>query len=62
MNELNTIPGFTETSVYAKLFEASGIALRRRCSSGWSTSRSSGTSGGTCSSTDGLLGGDSKQR
>ena len=24
-NELNTIPGFTETSVYAKLFEASGI-------------------------------------
>ena len=26
VNELNTIPGFTETSVYAKLFEASGIA------------------------------------
>jgi len=25
VNELNTIPGFTETSVYAKLFEASGI-------------------------------------
>jgi D-alanine-D-alanine ligase len=25
INELNTIPGFTETSVYAKLFEASGI-------------------------------------
>ena len=25
MNELNTIPGFTETSVYAKLFEASGV-------------------------------------
>jgi D-alanine-D-alanine ligase len=25
MNELNTIPGFTETSVYARLFEASGI-------------------------------------
>ena len=25
MNELNTIPGFTQTSVYAKLFEASGI-------------------------------------
>ena len=24
VNELNTIPGFTETSVYAKLFEASG--------------------------------------
>jgi D-alanine-D-alanine ligase len=26
LNELNTMPGFTETSVYAKLFEASGIA------------------------------------
>ena len=26
VNELNTIPGFTATSVYAKLFEASGIA------------------------------------
>jgi len=25
VNELNTIPGFTETSVYAKLFEHSGI-------------------------------------
>ena len=25
-NEVNTIPGFTATSVYAKLFEASGIA------------------------------------
>ena len=25
VNEINTIPGFTETSVYAKLFEASGI-------------------------------------
>ena len=25
VNELNTIPGFTETSVYAKLFEASGV-------------------------------------
>ncbi len=25
VNELNTIPGFTQTSVYAKLFEASGI-------------------------------------
>ena len=25
VNELNTIPGFTPTSVYAKLFEASGI-------------------------------------
>jgi D-alanine-D-alanine ligase len=26
VNELNTIPGFTATSVYAKLFEASGLA------------------------------------
>ncbi len=25
LNELNTIPGFTETSVFAKLFEASGV-------------------------------------
>ena len=25
VNELNTIPGFTPTSVYARLFEASGI-------------------------------------
>jgi D-alanine-D-alanine ligase len=25
VNEINTIPGFTETSVYAKLFESSGI-------------------------------------
>jgi D-alanine-D-alanine ligase len=25
VNELNTMPGFTSTSVYAKLFDASGI-------------------------------------
>jgi D-alanine-D-alanine ligase len=25
VNELNTMPGFTQTSVYASLFEASGI-------------------------------------
>jgi D-alanine-D-alanine ligase len=25
VNEINTIPGFTATSVYAKLFQASGI-------------------------------------
>jgi D-alanine-D-alanine ligase len=25
VNELNTIPGFTATSVYAKLFAASGV-------------------------------------
>ena len=28
VNELNTIPGFTSTSVYAKLFAASGIPYR----------------------------------
>ena len=28
VNELNTIPGFTATSVYTKLFEASGIPYR----------------------------------
>ena len=26
VNELNTIPGFTSMSVFAKLFEASGVA------------------------------------
>ena len=29
VNELNTIPGFTSTSVYARLFEASGIPYER---------------------------------
>jgi D-alanine-D-alanine ligase len=28
VNELNTIPGFTSTSVYARLFEASGVPYR----------------------------------
>jgi D-alanine-D-alanine ligase len=28
VNELNTIPGFTGTSVYAQLFEASGIPYK----------------------------------
>jgi D-alanine-D-alanine ligase len=31
VNELNTMPGFTETSVYAKLWEASGIAYPDLC-------------------------------
>lgn len=31
VNELNTIPGFTETSVYGKLLEASGIAYAELC-------------------------------
>jgi D-alanine-D-alanine ligase len=26
VNELNTLPGFTATSVYAKLFDASGVS------------------------------------
>jgi D-alanine-D-alanine ligase len=29
VSELNTIPGFTATSVYAKLFEASGVPYRQ---------------------------------
>ena len=31
VNEINTIPGFTETSVYSKLFEASGIDYADLC-------------------------------
>jgi D-alanine-D-alanine ligase len=31
VNELNTMPGFTETSVYAKLWEASGLAYPDLC-------------------------------
>ena len=31
MNEINTIPGFTETSVFGKLFEATGIAYPDLC-------------------------------
>jgi D-alanine-D-alanine ligase len=31
VNELNTIPGFTETSVFAKLFAASGIEYAELC-------------------------------
>ncbi|HSJ17009.1 MAG TPA: D-alanine--D-alanine ligase family protein [Solirubrobacterales bacterium] len=31
VNELNTIPGFTETSVFGKLFEASGIGYPELC-------------------------------
>jgi D-alanine-D-alanine ligase len=32
VNEINTIPGFTATSVFAKLFEASGIPYPQLCS------------------------------
>jgi D-alanine-D-alanine ligase len=31
VNEINTMPGFTETSVYAKLWEASGLAYLALC-------------------------------
>jgi D-alanine-D-alanine ligase len=31
INEINTMPGFTETSVYAKLWEASGLAYPDLC-------------------------------
>ncbi|HSK49064.1 MAG TPA: D-alanine--D-alanine ligase family protein [Solirubrobacterales bacterium] len=31
VNEINTMPGFTDTSVYAKLFEASGIPYAELC-------------------------------
>lgn len=31
VNEINTMPGFTDTSVYAKLFEATGIAYPELC-------------------------------
>jgi D-alanine-D-alanine ligase len=31
VNELNTIPGFTDTSVYGKLFEADGISYPELC-------------------------------
>jgi D-alanine-D-alanine ligase len=31
VNEINTMPGFTETSVYAKLFEATGVAYPELC-------------------------------
>ena len=31
VNELNTIPGFTLTSVFGKLFEASGVSYPDLC-------------------------------
>lgn len=31
VNEINTIPGFTETSVFGKLFEAGGLAYPQLC-------------------------------
>jgi D-alanine-D-alanine ligase len=31
VNEINTMPGFTDTSVYAKLFEASGTGYAELC-------------------------------
>ena len=31
VNEINTMPGFTETSVYAKLLEAGGLSYPDLC-------------------------------
>jgi D-alanine-D-alanine ligase len=31
LNEINTMPGFTETSVYAKLWEAAGLSYPDLC-------------------------------
>ncbi len=31
LNEVNTMPGFTETSVYSKLWEASGLEYADLC-------------------------------
>ncbi len=31
VNEINTMPGFTATSVYAKLWEAGGVAYAELC-------------------------------
>jgi D-alanine-D-alanine ligase len=31
VNEINTMPGFTDTSVYAKLFEATGVGYSQLC-------------------------------
>jgi D-alanine-D-alanine ligase len=31
VNEINTMPGFTDTSVYAKLFEATGVGYPELC-------------------------------
>lgn len=31
VNEVNTMPGFTQTSVYAKLFEATGVRYEQLC-------------------------------
>jgi D-alanine-D-alanine ligase len=31
LNEINTMPGFTETSVFSKLFEADGVAYAELC-------------------------------
>jgi D-alanine-D-alanine ligase len=31
VNEINTMPGFTDTSVYAKLFEATGVGYAELC-------------------------------
>ena len=42
VNELNTLPGFTATSVYPKLWEATGLAFPELCDRllGWRSSAS----------------------
>ena len=42
VNEINTIPGFTATSVFGKLFEATGVSYPDLCT-GSSSSRSNAT-------------------
>ena len=44
VNEINTIPGFTETSVFGKLFEATGMPYPRALRPARRSSRSSATS------------------
>ena len=43
VNEVNTIPGFTSTSVYARLFDAVRRDAIPRCSTASSSARSTAT-------------------
>ena len=51
VNEVNTIPGFTSTSVYARLFDAAGVGTPR-CSTGSCSARSTATRGARATATD----------
>ena len=46
LNEINTLPGFTQISMYPKLWEASGVQLCRNWSIDSSSSASNGTRNG----------------